>query len=401
MSRKNRLNFIAKTGPDYVIILVVAALLLFGLMMVYSSTFALAYELYDSPTYFLGRQALWAGLGVVAMLVLMRIDYHHWRRLSLPALGLTLFLLLAVLVIGQEVHGSRRWLLSRSIQPSEFAKLAMVLYIAHWLSSKGEKIRQVSYGLIPFAVLIGLVTGLIILEPDFGTAILLAGTALAMFFIAGADILQLANGFLIGGATLYLLISHTSYAASRISTYLSDPLNDPFSRANYHVAQTLIALGSGGIAGLGLGASRQKLGFLPASHTDTIFAVIGEELGLLGCLVVMVLFALLAYRGLRITLRAPDAYGTLLAAGVTSWLTIQALVNIGVVTATLPFTGLPLPFISFGGSSLVISMAGLGILLNISQHPSAEGEEDEALDLRRRHRRPYLSRLSRGQTTYG
>jgi len=394
MAKRNRWRDIAAQGPDYVILLILAGLLLIGLMMVYSSTFALAYELYDNPTYFLVRQATWAGLGVLAMLIVTRIDYHRWRYLSVPALGLTLLLLTLVLFIGEEVHGSRRWLLSHSLQPSEFTKLAMVLYIAHWLSSKGEKIQQVSYGLVPFAVLIGLVTAFIILEPDFGTAILIVATTVAMFFIAGADLLQLGIGFLVGGATLYLLISQTSYAASRISTYLADPLNDPFSLANYHVSQTLIALGSGGITGVGLGASRQKLGFLPASHTDTIFAILGEELGLFGCLVVMVLLAILAYRGLRIAFQAPDIYGMLLASGITCWLTIQALVNIAVVTATLPFTGLPLPFISFGGSSLVISLVGVGILLNISQ--GGEGEEGATFDFGWRHRRPHLSRRGRG-----
>ncbi len=395
MARRNRFK-IATGGPDYLVLLVLAGLLLMGLMMVYSSTFALGYELYDSPTYFLVRQIAWVCIGGVVMLILSRIDYHHWRHLSILALGGTLILLLLVLIVGQEVHGSRRWLLSRSLQPSELTKLAMVLYLAHWLSSKGEKIRQLNYGLIPFAVLTGLVTGLIILEPDFGTAILIVATTVAMFFLAGADLLQLATGFFFGGGTLYLIISHTSYAARRISTYLSDPLNDPFSRANYHVSQTLIALGSGGITGVGLGSSQQKLGFLPASHTDTVFAILGEELGLLGCLVVITLFTILAYRGAKIALRAPDIYGMLLAAGITGWITIQALVNIAVVTATLPFTGLPLPFISFGGSSLVVSMAGVGILLNISQNQGEEKEERATFDFGWRHRRPRLSRRRRG-----
>lgn len=397
MSVQRRWQSFSASRPDYALILIVLALLAIGLIMVYSASFALAYEAYGDSTYFLVRQAGWTALGLLVMLVAMRIDYRTWQRASVPILALTLFLLLAVLLVGEEVNGARRWFLGGSIQPSELAKPALVIYIAHWLSSKGEKIREVSYGLIPFSVLIGLVTGLIILEPDFGTALLLVATAVGMFFLAGADLKQLGIGSLVGGATLLMLITQTGYAAGRLKTYLSDPLRDPFSAGSYHIAQTLIALGSGGLSGVGLGSSRQKVGFLPAPHTDAIFAILAEELGIVGSALVLGLFVLLAYRGLRIALRAPDAYSTLLAAGITWWLTLQALVNIGVLTATLPFTGLPLPLVSFGGSATITALAGLGILLNLSRCPPRETpKEDEAFTFWRWHRRPRLSRRGHG-----
>lgn len=385
-------------GVDYTLLLVVGGLVVIGLIMVYSSSFALAYEAYGNPAYFFTRQVSWAVLGALALLITLRIDYHLWRKFSVAIFALTFLLLLAVLIFGEEVNGAKRWFTAGSIQPSELAKLTLVLYMSHWLSSKGEKLRHLTYGLVPFSVLIGLVTGLVILEPDFGTALLLGGTATVMFFVSGADLKQLGILFLVGGLTLLLLVSQTSYARERLETYLSDPLHDPFSPSRYHVAQTLIALGSGGIFGVGLGASQQKLGFLPAPHTDAILAILGEELGLVGSWAVVGLFALLAYRGMHIALRAPDNYGLLLAAGITIWITLQALMNMGVTTFTIPFTGLPLPFLSFGGSSLVVALSGIGILLNISQSAVEKRptrNRNESFALRWGHRRPRLSSTRR------
>ncbi|MBI2845562.1 MAG: putative lipid II flippase FtsW [Chloroflexi bacterium] len=392
-SRLNAERISPKSGGlDYPLLLVVGALVVTGLILVYSSSFALAYEAYGNPAYFFSRQAFWAFLGALALLLSLRIDYHYWRKLSIAIFGMTFVLLIIVLIFGEEVNGAKRWFFGGSIQPSELAKLTLVLYMAHWLSSKGEKLRHLTYGLVPFSVLIGLVTGLVILEPDFGTALLLGGSAVVMFFVSGADLKQLGILFLVGGLTLTLLISQTAYARERLETYLSDPLHDPFSPSRYHVAQTLIALGSGGVFGVGLGASQQKLGFLPAPHTDAILAILGEELGLVGSWTVVGLFALLAYRGIHIALRAPDDYGLLLAAGITIWVTLQALMNIGVTTFTIPFTGLPLPFLSFGGSSLVVSLSGIGVLLNISQSAvEKRSRRNEDFALRWGHRRPHLS----------
>ncbi len=360
---------------DYLLIVIVAALLIVGLMMVYSATFALGYQLYGQPTYFFIRQALWMALGLLAMIVMALIEYHAWRRWSIPIMAGTLLLLGLVLVVGSDRFGGQRWLLGGSVQPGELAKLAVIIYIADWLSSKGVRIRQVTYGLIPFAILLGFVTGLIMLQPDFSTAVLIAVTAIAMFFIAGGDLWQMIASGVLGGATFVLLITRSEYRLARITSFLN-PMGDQLG-SNYQVRQILIALGSGGISGLGLGASRQKFGYIPASHTDGIFAILGEELGLIGCLVVIALFALLAYRGFRIAIAAPDAFGTVLAAGITCSLIFQALINIAVVTATAPFTGIPLPFISFGGSSLVTSMTGIGLLLAISRGTLPEEEQHE------------------------
>jgi cell division protein FtsW len=362
--------------------------------MIYSATFALGYQLHEQPTYYFIRQLLWLGIGILALIVFAHIEYHAWRRYSVPIMALTLFLLILVLIIGKQTFGGQRWLLNGSVQPSELSKLAIVIYISAWLSSKGEKIRWVSYGLIPFAILLGLITGLIVLQRDLGTAILVAMTALAMFFIAGGNPGQIIVSGILGSVTITFLIVNSPYRLSRITTFL-DPLRiDPLGDG-YQIRQILIALGSGGITGLGLGASRQKFGYIPASHTDGIFAILGEELGLIGCLMVIGLFAFFAYRGFRIALEAPDAFGTILASGITCGLIFQALVNIGVVTATLPLTGIPLPLISFGGSSLVVTMASIGLLLAISRRTMPVNEEKEesreANRLRRRNRRTRLS----------
>jgi cell division protein FtsW len=398
--RRNLLE--GRDRPDYILLLMVVALVLIGLIMVYSTTFALGYTRSGQPTYYLVRQAVWAAMGLDIMLLLMRVEYHKWQKFSVVFMLLTLGLLVYVLLAGPAVHGARRRILGDSIQPSEICKLAMVLYIAHWLSSKGEKLRQVTYGLVPFAVLIGIIAGLIILEPDFGTTILIVATAGSMFFIAGADLIQLAISSVVGGSTLLLIIANYEYAWDRLVAFSQDPfssLQSPFSAGlaqdTYQVMHTLVTLGSGGITGVGLGSGQQK-GLLPASESDAIFAVLGEELGLIGCLLVLGLFAAIAYRGFKIAFRAEDSFGFILASGITIWLTFQALINIAVVTDSLPFTGLPLPFISLGGSSLVISMMGVGVLLSVSRGTGEKTQEHDApLGIRGRDRRTRLSHTGR------
>jgi len=381
---------------DYLLIITVAALLIVGLMMIYSATFALGYQLHEQPTYYFIRQLLWMAIGLLAMIIFARIEYHTWRRFSIPIMAGAIFLLGLVLVIGETRFGGQRWLFHGSIQPSELSKLAIIIYIADWISSKGEQIRNVRYGLVPFAILLGFITGLIVLQQDLSTAILIAATSLAMFFIAGGSLWQIMVSVGLAGVTFAFFITRSSYRVHRILTFL-DPLNADPTGEGYQIHQILIALGSGGITGLGLGASRQKFGYIPASHTDGIFAIVGEELGLIGCIAVMGLFIFLAYRGFRIALDAKDPFGTILAAGITCSLIFQAIVNVGVITASLPFTGIPLPFISFGGSSLVISMAGIGLLLAVSRRtmpdetrPKKEGRR-ATNDLRRRDRRTRVS----------
>jgi cell division protein FtsW len=350
---------------DYMLILAVAALLIVGLMMTYSATFDWSYRDHGNSFLIASRQFIWVGLGVIAMVAVAVIPYDRWQQAAVPVMGVTLLLLVSVLLVGDEVFGAKRSFLGGSIQPGELAKLTMIIYVATWLTSKGDQIRDVTYGLVPFAVLIGIVAGLIVAQPDVSTSVLIVLTALAMFFFAGADILQLAVGGAVSVVTFLILINQFPYAQKRLTEWL-EVWGDP-TRVSYHIRQALIALGSGGPFGVGLGEGRQKLDYLPAPHTDSIFAVLGEEMGFFGCLVVIGLFVLLAYRGFKIARDAPDAFAALLACGVTCWLVFQALVNVAVVTGLLPFTGVALPFISCGGSSMVVSLAGVGLLLSISR----------------------------------
>jgi len=354
-----------RTGPDYVLVLVVAGLVIVGLMMVYSATFDWSYQVYQSTFRIASRQFLWVGLGIAALVVTALVPYDWWQQFAVPIMGGTLLLLVLVLLVGDDRFGARRSFLNGSIQPGEVARLAIVIYMAAWLASKGEQIRDVTYGLVPFAVLIGVVAGLIMMQPDVSTAVLIVLTALAMFFFAGADILQLAIGGAVSGVTFFLLVKQLPYARQRIDEYLL-VWRDP-RLVGYHTQQVLMALGSGGLFGVGLGQGEQKLGYLPAPHTDSIFAVLGEELGFVGCLVVIGLFLLLARRGFKIAQQAPDAFAALLACGITCGLVFQALANIAVMAGLVPFTGVALPFISAGGSTMVVSLGGVGMLLSISR----------------------------------
>ena len=352
-------------SPDYVLVLAVAGLVIVGLIMVYSATFDWSYQVHQNCFRIASRQFLWVGLGVVALMVFAAVPYDRWRQLAVPVMGGTLLLLVLVPFVGDDRFGARRSFFNGSIQPGELAKLAIAIYVAAWLASKGEQIRDVTYGLIPFAVLIGVVAGLIVMQPDVSTAMLIVLTALTMFFFAGADIFQLAVGGIVSGITFFVLINQLPHARRRVDEYMLT-WHDP-TLVGHHIRQALIALGSGGLFGVGLGQGQQKLGYLPAPHTDSIFAVIGEELGFVGCLITMGLFLLLTYRGFKIALEAPDAFAALLACGITCWLTFQALVNIAVMTGLIPFTGVALPFVSSGGSAMVVSLAGIGLLLSISR----------------------------------
>jgi cell division protein FtsW len=368
--------------PDYILVLAVAGLLIIGLMMVYSATFDWSYQAYQSSFHIASRQFLWVGAGIIVLVVFAVVPYDRWRQLAVPIMGGALLLLILVLFVGDERFGARRSFFDGSIQPSELAKLAMVIYVAAWLASKGEQIRDVTYGLIPFAVLIGVVAGLVVVQPDVGTAVLIVLTALAMFFFAGADIFQLAVGGVVSGITFLVLINQLPHARQRVDEYLA-VWHDP-TLVGYHIQQALIALGSGGLFGVGLGQGQQKLGYLPTPHTDSIFAVLGEELGFVGCMIVLGLFSLLAYRGFKIALEASDGFAALLACGITCWLTFHALVNVAVVTGLIPFTGVALPFISSGGSAMVVSLGGVGLLLSISRGRSV-GKHSKLSLFKRRH----------------
>ncbi len=355
--------------PDYAILVTTLALVVIGLIFVYSSSFAIGLAEYNNANYFMVRQVASAMIGLVVMFGLMRFDYRYLRFASPLLMLVAVLSLCAVLFIGSDAYGARRWITFGSLppfQPSEFAKLALIIYISAWLASRGREVKSFALGFVPFVFLVGVVAALVIMEPDTGTAFILVGTTAAMFFLAGANLVHIAAMSSIVGVAGVMLILSGEYRSNRIFAFLQadkDPLG-----IGFQVRQLLIALGSGGWQGLGLGFSRQKFFYIPGAHTDGVFAIIGEETGIIGTLVVIGLFAYLLYRGFRVALNARDDFGFYLAMGVVCWIGFQTLVNLGGITRSIPLTGIPLPFVSYGGSSLIMIMAGVGILLNVSRY---------------------------------
>jgi cell division protein FtsW len=372
---------------DSWLLVAVLLLLCIGVVMVYSASSFIAAVYEGNAAYYFERELMWVSLGIVTMLVTMRIDYRLWRRISLIGMVIMLPLLVIVLKFGVSAYGASRWLALGSFfefQPSELTKLALALYIADWLARKGNQVGTFWYGLAPFVILVGVVLGLVLLENDMGTAIIIAGIAVAMFFTAGANIVQFLLAMACGGL-IFLKEALKGYRYYRIAGFLNPFQN--VTSINLQLYQGLLALGSGGWFGVGLGASRQKTGYLPFPFTDSIFPIIGEELGFIGCALIVLLFLILAFRGFRLARRAQDLYGAILATGITTWLVLQAFINIGANTATVPYTGVPLPFISFGGSSVVVSLAAVGILLNISryiQEPETSALKRYTINLRKK-----------------
>ena len=360
-----------------------------GLIVVYSSSFALGVQAFNDANYFVIRQAMWAGIGIALLLALMRIDYRWLRSVSpLFMLG-AIVLLMAVLVpgLGIEQQGAHRWIALGPLpplQPSEFAKLALIIYVSAWLAGKGTYLQTWAMGFVPFVTMVGIVAGLTLLEPDTGTAAVLVLTTVTLFFVAGASVTHLAALGGIGGVASGLLLLTAGYRTDRLLAFL-DPNSDP-SGVGFHTLQLLIALGSGGVSGLGLGDSRQKFFYIYGSHTDGVFAIIGEELGLIGALAVLLLFAVLIYRGFRVVLNARDEFGALLATGIVCWIAYQALINVGGVTRAIPMTGIPMPFLSYGGSALAALLAAVGILLSISRTAEEPRPAEREKEPRRRTR---------------
>ena len=374
-----------------------AVLIAVGLLGTYTASYRLGDAFWGEGMFFLKRQLVWVIVGIAAAVVTVGVDYRVWRRYSVPIMAGTLVVLLAMLVVGVTRFGGQRWLTAGgSIQPSELAKLAIIVYVADWLSSKREDIRVVELGLIPFVMLTGFVCGLIVLQNHLSTGVLIALVAVAMFFTAGAEIKQLGWLALLGAFSLAGLIAAMPYRIERVSSFLH-PEADA-AGAGYQVSQTIAAIVRGGLFGVGLGNGQQKH-FIPAPHTDAVFAVLGEELGLIGALLVVGLFALFAWRGFQVAARADDRFASLLALGLTCWIAFQALMNVAVVTALMPFTGVPLPFVSYGGSSLVVTLAATGLLLNLSRQTDPSRTNAHAhLDLRRGNRRSRLSRAYRARS---
>lgn len=356
--------------PDYAIILSVATLLAVGLVMVFSSSSVRAYVDYGDSYYFFKRQLVWTLIGLAAMFVSMRVDYWELRRYARPIFFVALLTCIIVLIpgIGKHAGGAQRWIGYGTLrfQPSEFIKLAIVIYVAWALSRTPARIKDFVRGVLPYVLLLGFVFFLILEQPDLGTAVAIGITVMVMIFVGGARLGHLIGLAVAAIPVVVAAIWTEDYRRRRFLAFL-DPMADP-QGSGFHIIQALYAIGSGGLFGLGLGNSRQKFFYLPAEHTDFIFAILGEELGFVGALFVIGLFLLLAWRGFRVAMTAPDTFSSLLAAGVTTMIVMQAFINIGVVCGVLPITGIPLPFVSSGGSSLLFTLTGVGIILNISRY---------------------------------
>jgi len=356
--------------PDWWLLAIVATLVMIGTVMVFSATTAMEpgnTQWVPGANAYLVRHLIFIAAGVVAMLILMHVDYRIWRFLSIPAIVTTLVLLGLVLVIGTEVYGARRWfdLGMTQAQPSELAKPALIIYLAGWLCAQGTRLQHWGVGLLQFSVVLGPLIGLVMLEPDMGTSLVLATIGIGMMFVAGARKVHAAGLIVFGGLFFLSLALSAEYRRERILAFPNPESNT--SDTGWHLLQARLALGDGGLFGVGLGASRQKFTWLPAPHNDAIFAVIGEELGIIGAALVIALFGLLGYRGMLIASRSSDRFGMLVAVGISTWLMFQALFNIGGVSAAIPFTGITLPFVSYGGSSMIVSLSAIGILLNVSK----------------------------------
>ena len=348
-------------------------LTLTGIVMVYSASFVVGLADFGDSRYFVTRQALWATLGALLLTIAVKTDYRRYATFAIPLMGLTIAALLAVLVIGTEVNGAQRWLGFGELggQPAEFAKLTVIIYLAAWLTSKGDSLRSFEHGLLPFVLILATIGVLLMMQPDLGTTFIILLVTATMFWVAGATFLQMLALSTAGSLTVIVLALIEGYRLDRLSAFFhaeDDPLGSGFQ-----TLQSLIALGHGGVTGLGLGASRGKFFYVPERQTDGIFAILGEELGLVATAAVLLLFVTLMLRGYQIASRSRDQFGFLVATGITTWIVAQALVNIGGITRLIPLTGVPLPFLSYGGSALAATMLAVGILINISRNGTDRG----------------------------
>ena len=359
-----------KKRLDFILLFTVLALVGIGIVMVYSTSAIIAGDRFGDAYYFLKRQALYAAVGFALMILMMFVPYELLKRLAYPILIFSILLLIAVLIpgIGHRAGGAMRWLKiqSFSFQPSEFAKLGLVIFLAYLLAKKEEKIRSFSFGFLPPVLLSGLVIALVMKEPDFGAAFFLTVMVFLLLFVSGARVIYIAGACLIAIPVAYYFLMNGGYRHKRLMSFIR-PWEDP-NGTSFQIIQSFLSFGSGGLFGLGLGEGRQKLFFLPAPHTDFIFSVVGEELGLVGAMVVLLLFFILTLRGIQIGLSLGERFGAYLALGITLMISLQAVINMGVVLGLLPTKGLTLPFISYGGTSLIANLAAVGILLNLSTH---------------------------------
>jgi len=358
---------------DTTLLLLAVTLTCLGVVMIYSSSSIMAADRYSDGFYFLKRQGAYALVGFLVMSVAIYFDYRHWRRLAVPLLLFSMLLLILLFVpgLGVKAGGAARWLRlpGLTLQPVELVKLGLVLYLAHSLTRKKEKIRSFKFGFAPYLLVVGVLLGLLLKQPDLGSAMIVSGVALSMLLVAGSRWRFAVPLVLTALPLLYFMVMTVEYRRRRIMAFL-DPWDDPFD-TGFQIIQSLVAFGSGGAFGQGLGDGQQKLFYLPEAHTDFIFSVIGEELGLVGVLVIAAMFLVLVHRGICIALNTCEPFGKHLAFGLSLLLGLEAFVNIAVCMSLLPTKGLALPFISYGGTSLVASLLAVGILLNISSHAEA------------------------------
>ncbi len=392
---------------DMPLLLTVVALIVFGLIMLYSASFDFSFNIYGSSSFMFLRQVRWLGVGILCAFGFSRLDYHQWRRLVVFAMLTTIGLLITVLFINEIRLGASRTLMGGSYQPSELAKLIAVIYLSVWLYAKRQSLHDISFGLIPLGVILGIIGGLIYLQPDLsaaGTVLILGGL---LFFLAGADIKQIVFLLVLAVVMGWVVVQFSATGQDRVNSFIAG-LKDP-THASYHVQRSFEAVIKGGVFGVGLGQADTKLTGLPFAPTDSIFAVIAEELGLFGSVLLMALYSALVWRGLVIARRAPDMLGTLLASGITFWVGIEALINMAVMVGLMPFAGNALPFVSAGGSNLVATLCAMGIMLNISRQSGeiVKMEENDwrsfgaVIDLRRGNGRRSVPRARRSQRTNG
>ena len=365
-----------KKSYDLGLLFITLALMGIGLVMLYSSSSIMAQQRYGDSMYFVKKQIVFAMVGIAVLILSKNLPYVVYRRLVYVILAISLLSLILVLLpqIGHRVGGARRWLRfgPLSLQPAEFAKLALIIYVSYSLAKKEERVKEFSVGYVPHLMVTAVFVGLVIMQPDLGTAITFAILVFLLLFIAGVRLRYLLATGVALAPLLALAIAQTSYRWERLLAFLN-PWRDP-SDTSFQLLHSLLALGTGGPFGVGLGSGQQKLFYLPEPHTDFILAVIGEETGIVGVSIVLLLYAFLVFKGVKIALRAPDRYGTYLAFGLTLVIGLQALINSAVVMGLLPTKGLPLPFISYGGSSLLTNLAAMGILMNISSYTRRQGE---------------------------
>lgn len=386
---------------DVPLVLVMIAILTFGLIMVFSASWDFSLVVYGDPLRMFVRQIMWLALGLGLAYVCSRIDYHAWRKIILPIMLITAALLIVVLAVSDSRFGAIRTILGGSIQPSELAKVVTVVYLAVWMNSKRDQLHDIQWGVIPLAVILGFIGGLIYLQPDLSataTVFLLGGM---LFYLGGGDLKQMLLLLVVAVVVGVLVVQISSTGRTRVGAYI-DGIKDP-TQASYHVRRSFEAVVKGGWFGVGIGRATTKMTGLPVPPTDLIFAVIAEELGLLGAAGTVLLYGLIVWRGLRIAEKAPDMLGSMLAAGLTFWIASEAAINMLVMVGLLPFAGNALPFISAGGSNLTASMVAIGILLDVSRQATAGSSNQPVewrnfgaiLDLRGRNRRRSVSRTSR------